>query len=121
MLSAIFGNLFSAITNPSVLLLLIGVFGATQIWSRVSGFFETKAVAQTFEQSIAERDRAASIKDSIQQAAIKQREIDNATIQQLREDLLNAQAQLSLTTDTPCRWTVPELGVLNNPGSARKR
>lgn len=121
MFSAIFGNLFSALANPAVLLLLVGTFGVTQVWSRVSGYFETKAVATSFQQAIAERDQAAVIKESIQQAAIRQRVIDNETINKLREDLLNAQAQLSLSTDTSCRWTVPERSLLNDPASVRKR
>ena len=121
MFAAIFGNLFSALTNPSVLILLIGTFGVTQIWSRVSGFFETKAAVATYQEAVASRDQAAVIKDGIQQAAIKQRGIDDAKIKQLTEALTGAQAQLSLKTDVACQWTVPERQLLNGASSISKR
>ena len=120
MFSALFGSSLSALAQPAVLFLVVAVFGVTQCWSSVSAWFETKAAVAPWEHAVAARDAASKEKDAFIAAASTQREADNATIADLRKQLAEAQASLSLTSDEPCRWSVPERQLLNAAGTARK-
>jgi hypothetical protein len=120
MFSALFGSSLAALAQPATLLLILLTFGVTLSWSRVSAYFETKAAVQPWEHAVATRDAASKEKDAFIVDVAKQRETDNAEIENLRQQIAEMQAQISLATDEPCRWGVHERQLLNAAGQSGK-
>ncbi len=120
------GAVFSwVLSNPMIILAMIGVFTFTSIASDVKAWWSERhavaAAVQPWQRAVSERDQAAKVKEGILEKTIEAKLNAEQQIEEFRAHVEEQEIKRKLAGLAECTWSDDDLKLLNAAAGRKGR
>jgi hypothetical protein len=113
-------EILKILINPTVVLAMIAIWIGTSVYGGVTEWIDKREITRTYVDALVKRDRAAKFKDDLIQAVTKDKEVKDAELDELREQIEAADrarpasaVKVDAKAGADCTWSDYDIRVLN--------